>query len=373
MLRPAALIFLAFSCLAQNYPAPVEGDYTVHDFVFKTGERLAELHLHYTTIGTPVRDASGRVNNAALLLHGTGGSGHSLLNDQFAGVLFGADQPLDAHRYFLVLPDAIGHGKSSRPSDGLHQKFPHYDYDDMVRAQYLLLRDGLHVDHMRLVLGTSMGAMHTWLWGETYSDFMDALMPLASAPVEIAGRNRIMRDMIVDSIRSDPDFDDGEYTKPIHGLMAAEYVLYLMGSSPLQQQKAAPTRQAADAAFETIKERAAKLDANDMIYQFASSATYNPEPNLGKIRAPLYAVNSADDVINPPELGILEREISNVPRGRYILIPTSGETRGHGTHTRAAVWQQYLAELLKESEPGNRSAGTPAAARGGPSSRQAHD
>ncbi len=351
MFRFAALLWLAFGCLAQTYPTPVQGDYIVHDFVFKSGEKLADLRLHYTTIGTPSRDASGRVNNAVLIMHGTGGSGRGFLSTQFAGVLFGKDQPLDGNRHFIILPDAIGHGKSSKPSDGLHQKFPHYDYDDMVRAQYLLVREGLHVDHLRLVMGTSMGAMHTWVWGEAYPDFMDALMPLASAPVEIAGRNRILRDMIIDSIRSDPDFHDGEYTGPIRGLIAAEYALYFMTSSPLQQQKTAPTKTAADAAFAAIKARAAGLDANDMVYQFDSSRDYNPRPSLEKIRAPLYAINSADDQVNPPELGILEREIKNVPRGRFILIPIGDETRGHGTHSRPVVWQKYLLELLTESEP----------------------
>jgi len=235
-------------------------------------------------------------------------------------------------------------------SDGLHQRFPHYDYYDMVRAHYLLAHDGLKVDHLRLAMGTSMGAMHTWLWGELYPDFMDALMPLASAPIEIAGRNRILRDMIIDSIRTDPDFHDGEYTTHIRGLYAAEYALYIMTSSPLQQQKSAPTKAAADEAFQQIKRRALNLDANDFVYQVESSRTYNPEPDLEKIRVPLYAVNSADDEVNPPELGILEREIRHVAHGRYILIPISDETRGHGTHSRPIVWQKYLLELLAESE-----------------------
>ncbi len=351
MFRCLALFAIGVCCFAQTtYPPPVEGDYTVHDFVFKSGEKLGDLRLHYTTIGAPTRDASGRVNNAVLIMHGTGGNGRGFLAEQFAGVLFGKDQPLDANRYFIILPDAIGTGKSSKPSDGLHQKFPHYDYDDMVHAQYLLVHDGLHVDHLRLVMGTSMGAMHTWVWGETYPDYMDALMPLASAPVEIAGRNRILRDMIIDSIRSDPDFNNGEYTKPIRGLVSAEYALSIMTSCPLCQHKSAPTREAADRAFAAIKARAANLDANDMVYQYESSATYNPQPNLGKIKAPLYAINSADDQVNPPELGIVEREIKNVPHGRFILIPISDETRGHGTHTRAVVWQKYLVELLHESE-----------------------
>jgi len=351
MFRFAAVFAMALACLAQTYPKPAEGDYTVHDFVFGTGEKMPEVRLHYTTVGKPARDASGRVNNAVLIMHGTGGNGRGFLGAGFAGVLFGKDQPLDGNTHYIILPDDVGHGKSSKPSDGLHQKFPHYDYDDMVRLEYLLVHDGLHVDHLRLVMGTSMGAMHTWVWGEMYPDFMDALMPLASAPVEIAGRNRILRDMVIDSIRTDPDFHDGEYTKPIRGLVTAEYALSIMTSCPLCQHKSAPTRDAADKAFAAIKERASHLDANDMVYQYESSRNYNPQPQLGKIQAPLYAINSADDQVNPPELGILEREIKNVLRGRFILIPISDETRGHGTHSRPVVWKQYLLELLKESEP----------------------
>jgi homoserine O-acetyltransferase len=288
-------------------------------------------------------------------MHGTTGSGRSLLVAQFAGELFGPGQPLDATRYFIILPDAIGHGQSSKPSDGLHMKFPHYDYDDMVRADYLLIHDGLHVDHLRLVMGTSMGAMHTWVWGETYPDFMDALMPLAAAPVAIAGRNRMFRAMIIQAIRHDPDWKNGEYAKPpANGLIAAQYALWMMSSSPLQLHQANPTREQADAAVEALRERAVRSDANDMLYAVESSTDYDPSPRLEQIKAPLFAINSADDEINPPELGILEREIQRVPRGRYILIPTSAETRGHGTHTRAVVWKNYLLELLRQSEPRGR-------------------
>jgi homoserine O-acetyltransferase len=266
-------------------------------------------------------------------------------------LLFGKDQPLDATRFFIILPDAIGHGKSSKPSDGLHARFPHYRYDDMVRADHLMIHDGLRVDHLRLVMGTSMGAMHTWVWGEMYADFMDALMPLASAPVAIAGRNRMFRAMVMDAIEGDPAWNNGEYTSPpLEGLMAAQYTLWMMTSSPLQLHGANATRDQADAAVVALRERAARVDANDMLYQFDSSSDYNPSPNLAKIKAPLYAVNSADDVVNPPELDILEREIVRVPHGRYILIPTSEETRGHGTHSRAVAWKAYLLELLRISE-----------------------
>jgi homoserine O-acetyltransferase/O-succinyltransferase len=354
MVRLVVAGCLAAAALAQTAPEPVEGDWIARDFVFHGGEKLAGLRLHYTTLGTPARDAAGRVRNAVLVMHGTGGSGRPFLGAGFGGELFGRDQPLDAARYYIILPDAIGHGGSSKPSDGLHARFPHYDYADMVRADYLLIRDGLKVDHLRLVMGTSMGGMHTWVWGEMYPDFMDALMPLASAPVEIAGRNRMFRAMIIQAIRDDPDWKDGEYAAPpLNGLMAAQYALFMMTSSPLQLHQANPTHEQSDAAVRGLRDRAARTDANDMLYHYEASTDYNPAPDLGKIRAPLWAVNSADDEVNPPELGILDREIKLVPRGRYILIPTSQETRGHGTHSRAVVWKQYLVELLKLTAAGN--------------------
>ncbi len=351
MLRWFGLLLLACALQAQT-PADREGDFTIRDFTFHTGEKLAGLRMHYTTLGAPARDAAGHVRNAVLILHGTGGNGRGFLGAQFAGELFGAGQPLDAAKFYIVLPDDIGHGHSSKPSDGLHMRFPHYDYDDMVKAESALLRDGLGVDHLRLILGTSMGAMHTWVWGYTYPGFMDALMPLASAPVEIAGRNRMFRAMIMQAIEGDPEWNDGEYTSPpANGLMAAEYALWMMTSSPLQLHKANPTHEQADRAVAELRRRALALDANDFLYQVEASTDYNPAPHLGEIRAPLVAINSADDEVNPPELGILEREIRKVARGRYILIPTSDETRGHGTHTRAVVWKQYLVELLRISEP----------------------
>jgi homoserine O-acetyltransferase/O-succinyltransferase len=356
MTRPLLALLLAGTCWAQTQDQPQfpnqEGDFVVHDFEFKSGEKLADLRLHYTTLGAPTRNAAGHVNNAVLIMHGTGGNGRGFLSAQFAGELFGEGQPLDIARYYIILPDGIGHGKSSKPSDGLHLKFPHYRYDDMVKADYLLLHDGLHVDHLRLAMGTSMGAMHTWVWGETYPDFMDALMPLASAPVEIVGRNRMFRSMIMQAIRNDPEWNNGEYTKePMNGLIAAEYSLWMMGTSALQLYKNNPTREQADAAVTKVRDQAQKLDANDMLYYFDASTDYNPSPMLDRIKAPLYAINSADDEVNPPELGILEREIKKVAHGRYILIPISDETRGHSTHSRAVVWNNYLLELLAESEP----------------------
>lgn len=354
MARWLLIVALAGLCSAQpqtNFPNR-EGDFTIRDFTFHTGEKLPELRLHYTTLGSPARDSAGHVRNAVIIMHGTGGNGRGFLSAQFAGELFGPGQPLDIAKYFIVLPDAIGHGKSSKPSDGLHMRFPHYDYEDMVKADHALLRDGLGVDHLRLVMGTSMGAMHTWVWGYLYPDFMDALMPLASAPVEIAGRNRMFRAMIMQAIKGDPDWKDGEYTKPpANGLIAAQYALWMMTSSPLQLHKANPTHEKADAAVAALRERALRSDANDMLYQFDASTDYNPSPHLDQIQAPLFAINSADDEVNPPELGIMEREIQKVARGRYILIPTSDETRGHGTHSRPVVWNQYLLELLRISEP----------------------
>lgn len=336
---------------AQTAPQPVEGDWVTRDFRFQSGETLPELRLHYRTFGKPVRDSAGHVRNAVLIMHGTGGNGGGFVSPTFSGVLFGPGQPLDATQYYIILPDAVGHGKSSKPSDGLHAKFPHYDYEDMVRAQQLLVHDGLNVDHLRLVTGTSMGCMHSYMWGEMYPDYMDALMPLACAPVEIAGRNRIFRDMIIDSIRTDPEWKNGEYTSPPHGLIAAQYALFVMGSAPLQLHKTAGTREKADAEFARIKGRALQTDANDMLYHFDSSRTYNPAPLLERIKAPLLAINSADDEVNPPELGIVEREIKRVPHGRFIMLPITDETRGHGTHSRPSIWKDYLIEFLKQTEP----------------------
>jgi len=337
---------------AATYPAPAEGDYTIKDFHFASGGALPELRLHYRTLGTIHKDNKGHVDNAVLIMHGTGGAGTQFLQDRFAGELFGVGQPLDATKYFIVLIDDIGHGKSSKPSDGLRMKFPHYTYDDMVVAEYRVLTEKLKVDHLRLVMGTSMGGMHTWLWGETYPDFMDALMPLASLPVQIAGRNRMMRRMYMDSIRNDPEWNNGDYTKQPRGLADAIHILIIMGSSPLQMQKDAPDRDSAD---KYLEDRVARLmqedDANDCLYQIDSSREYNPQPKLGTIKAPLLAVNSADDQINPPELGILEREIRNVPHGRAVVIPVSDATRGHGTHTWAALWKGELVRLLEETAP----------------------
>jgi homoserine O-acetyltransferase/O-succinyltransferase len=332
-------------------PATTEGDFVVKNFQFRSGESLPELRLHYTALGKPVRDAQGRVTNAILILHGTGGTGHQFLTPIFAGELFGPGQLLDAARYYIILPDGIGHGKSSKPSDGPHAHFPQYDYDDMVAAHHRLLTEGLGVNHLRLVMGTSMGCMHSFVWGETYPDFMDALMPLACLPVQIAGRNRIWRKMVMDAIRNDPEWKGGEYSaEPQQALRTALDLLLIAGSAPLYMQKAYPTRDAADKDLdEYFKARFAGLDANDLLYQVNASRNYDPSPQLPRITIPVMYINSADDFINPPELGIAEREIKKVTNGRFVLLPISDETRGHGTHTRAAVWKQYLAELLEKS------------------------
>src|SRR5437667_2890373 len=279
---------------AATYPTPTEADFTIRDFKFGTGETLPSMTLHYRTIGTPRHDASGVVRNAVLILHGTGGSGSGFLNQTFGGELFGAGQLLDATRYFIVLPDGVGHGKSTKPSNGLHARFPKYTYDDMVRAQHALLTDGLKVNHLRLVLGTSMGAMHCWVWGEMFPDFVDGLVPLASVPTQIAGRNRVMRKMIADSITKDPAWKNGEYTEQPHeGLIGALNLLMMMTSSPLQWHKSGPTRDAADQWYEDqIKSRLATTDANDMLYQFNASREYDPSPKLETITAAVLAINS---------------------------------------------------------------------------------
>jgi homoserine O-acetyltransferase len=331
---------------------PREGEYVLRDFHFKSGEALPELRMHYMTLGKPAHDTNGRVTNAVLLLHGTGGSGRQFLAPQFADELFGPGQLLDADRYYIIFVDSVGHGKSSKPSDGMHARFPQYDYDDMVRAQYDLLTQGLGVNHLRLILGTSMGCMHAWVWGETYPDFMDALMPLACLPVELAGRNRLWRKMVIEGTRQDPEWKNGEYTtEPRAAVQIDVDFLLIAGSAPMLMQKTLPTREQTDKYFdEDSKHRAATLDANDFLYAVSASRNYDPSPKLGTITAPVMFVNSADDFINPPELGIAQREIQKVKKGKFVLIPASEQTHGHGTHTWVVFWQQYLQELLEESK-----------------------
>lgn len=344
----AALV--SASALAADYPAPVEADFVLKDFRFASGEVLPELRIHYRTLGTPQRDAQGKVSNAVLITHGTGGSGAQFLRPDFAGDLFSANGVLDAARHYIILTDGIGHGKSSKPSDGLRARFPHYGYRDMVDAQYRLLVEGLGVNHLRLVMGTSMGGMQTWIWGERYATFMDALMPLASVPSQISGRNRVWRRVVIDAIRNDPQWKGGNYTVQPQSLRTAEQMLYLMSSNPVLRQQQAPALADADRELDAYVSAGLKRsDANDLLYQFEASHDYDPAPLLEKITAPLLAINSADDLINPPELDILDREIKRVRHGRAILLPLTPDTRGHGSHTVAALWKQHLRQLLAHS------------------------
>ena len=353
------LILLAVSALGArcaraadtNFPPPTESDFVIHDFHFRSGETLPELRLHYRTLGSPQRDRNGSVRNGVLILHGTTGSGAQFFRGEFAGELYGKGQPLDVTRYYLIIPDGIGHGQSSKPSDGLHAKFPRYGYLDMIEAQRRLLVDGLGVNHLRLVMGTSMGGMHTWLWGEVYPDFMDALMPLASLPTQISGRNRVWRRVIIDAIRGAPDWLNGEYQTQPYGLKTAAEELYLMGSNPAIQSRAMPTLAKADAVLNAYAASfPTNHDANDVLYAVEASQDYDPAPGLEKIKAPLLAINSADDLINPPDQGILEREIKRVKRGRAIVLPETDQTVGHGSHTKAVLWKKYLAKFLKKTE-----------------------
>ncbi len=336
---------------AASLLASHEGDFVIHNFRFQSGETMADVKMHYTTFGTPMKDASGRTTNAVLILHGTSGSGQQFLRPIFAGVLFGPGQLLDASKYYIILPDNVGHGKSSKPSDGMHARFPQYDYADMVALQHELVEKGLGVNHLRLVLGTSMGCMHSFMWGEAYPDGMDALMPLACLPVQIAGRNRIWRKMVIDGIRQDPDWKNGEYTsEPRAALQISADFLLIAGSAPLLMQHDLPTRDDADKYLDgALKKMTAEMDATDFLYAVSASRDYDPSSKLDFIKAPVMFVNSADDFINPPELGIAEREIKKVKNGKFVLLPASEKTHGHGTHTWAAVWQQHLKELLEQS------------------------
>jgi homoserine O-acetyltransferase len=353
-LAVSAPLAAAGPAAAQSFPAPVEGDFVRKSYRFESGEVLPELRLHYRTIGTPRKDADGVVRNAVLILHGTGGSGRGFVTDGYAGRLFGKGQLLDAERYYIIVPDNVGHGQSSKPSDGLRMKFPKYGYADMVKLQHLLVSEGLGLSHLRLVMGTSMGAMHTWMWGYMYPAFAEALAPLASNPVEIAGRNRIWRKALVDAIVNDPTWENGNYTSPPKGMASAIGFLLMATSVPLQWQKQFPTRAAADAYLaQQIASRTKTTDANDMIYYFRASEDYDPSPHLEKITAPLLAINSADDFVNPPELPMMRELIGKVKRGRFVLIPISDATRGHGTHSLPQIWHDELAAFLKETQRKN--------------------
>ena len=332
-------------------PAPTEGDFTIANFRFTSGETIPRLRIHYRTYGTPQKDAQGIVRNAVLIMHGTGGTGGQFTGRGFAGELFLPGQPLDVTKYFIVMPDDIGHGKSSKPSDGLRATFPRYGYQDMLTAEHRLLTEGLGVNHLRLVMGTSMGGMHTWLWGERWPDFMAALMPLASVPGQISGRNRVWRRVVIDAIRNDPEWQGGNYTKQPQSARTAAQMLWLVSSNPVLRQRRSPTVAQTDKEIDDYVANWLRTgDANDQLYALESSSDYDPGPNLEKIKAPLFAVNSADDLVNPPEIGLLEKEIKRVPKGRAIMIPLSDRTAGHGTHTMAAIWNEHLVELLRLSE-----------------------
>ena len=336
-----------FSSQASEFPAPKEADFIVKDFLFASGEVFPALRMHYRVLGEPERGPDGRVKNAVLVLHGTGSSGAGFMDDIFAGELFGPGQPLDVRTHWVIIPDSIGHGSSSKPSDGLHARFPAYTYDDMVDAQYRLLTEGLGVNHLLLVIGTSMGGMHTWIWGERYPDYVDHLMPLASLPEQISGRNRVWRRAEMDAIRNDPAWNGGEYRKQPVGLRVAEEIQFLMLGSSVRKHAEMPGRAEADAVLDRyVDGMMTKADANDVLYALNASRTYNPGPALGAIKARLFAVNFGDDLTNPPELGVLEREIVRVHRGKAVVVPAGPATYGHLTNIYAAVWKRYLTELL---------------------------
>jgi homoserine O-acetyltransferase len=323
------------------------GDFVVRNFKFRSGEVLPELKLHYTTLGTPRKDAKGIVRNAVMVLHGTGGAGTSFLSNTYAGELFAPGKLLDSSKYFVILPDGIGHGLSSKPSDGLRAAFPKYTYDDMVESQYRLLTEKLGVNHLRLIMGTSMGCMHGWVWGYTHPDFMDGLAPFACVPSQIAGRNRMIRTMAMDAIRTDPTYNNGNYTTQPAGLRTASMMLYIMGSAPLLQQTQAPTRDKADSVIRAYLDQRMKVsDANDFVYQFDASRDYDPSPFLAKITAPALAINSADDQVNPPELGLAESLTAKIAHAKFVMLPITTQTRGHGTHSLPTVWGGHLRDFL---------------------------
>lgn len=336
---------------AKTWPTH-EQDVILKDFHFRDGEALPQVRMHVTTLGTPHRNAAGQIDNAVMVLHGTGGSGKNFLVPQFADELYGPGQPLDINRYYVILPDNIGHGGSSKPSDGMRMHFPKYDYDDMILAQHRMLTEGLGVARLRLIMGTSMGCMMSFVWGETYPDFMSALMPLACEPIEIAGLNRMWRQLAIDGIEADPAWQGGNYTtEPLTGMRTTESILFIAGAAPLYYQEHYPTRQAASAyAEQRVTEGLKHFDANDAIYQLDSSRNYNPWPNLNRIKAPLMWVNSADDFINPRNLPVPAEALKRMPTARFRLIPETPETHGHGTHTWAKFWKGDLSALLARSK-----------------------
>jgi homoserine O-acetyltransferase len=344
-MRSAILLIsplIAVTGWASDYPPPIEGDWVVRDFRFHTGDILPELRLHYRTIGNP----SGE---PILLLHGTNNSGAAFLSEQFAGELFGPGQPLDASSHYLILPDALGAGQSSKPSDGLRTKFPQYKYDDIVQAQYRLVTEHLGVKHLRRIVGNSAGGMQAWMWGEMFPGFMDALQPMASEPAAMAGRNWMMRRMVIDAIRNDPEWKGGDYAEQPRAFRLAQ-VYYGIATSggALALYTAAASREKADREIAQRVAQARATDANDVLYQMEASRDYDPSPGLEKIRARVLAINSADDERNPPELGVMEAAMKRIKNGRYVLIPIGPQTRGHGTVGNAKLWRKYLQESLAE-------------------------
>jgi homoserine O-acetyltransferase/O-succinyltransferase len=343
LVLPAIFALMSCAASAADYPSPKQGDFIARDFKFHGGELMKELRLHYTTIGEPT-------GQPVLVLHGTSGSAASMLTPAFAGELFGAGQPLDAAKYFIIIPDGIGHGKSSKPSDGMKTAFPNYDYDDMVEAQFRLVKEGLGIKHLRLVIGNSMGGMHAWLWAEKYPDMMDIVVPMASQPTAMAARNWILRRMMIETIRNDPDYNNGNYASQPR-MMKYAVAAYGFASSggTLAYQKDAPTAEKADRMIDERLAAPVTTDANDFIYQWQASHDYDASARLSKIEATLLAINSADDERNPPETGVTVEAIKQIRNGRLSLIPASVETRGHGTTGSAKFYKQQLEELLRSA------------------------
>lgn len=350
VLASLALLWAApSSANAQTFNA-IEADAALKDYVFTTGVHMPEVKIHYTTLGTPSRDSKGNISNAIMILHGTGGTGHQFFQPQFANALFGPGQPLDTSKYFIILPDNLGHGKSSKPSDGLRMAFPKYDYSDMIATQHELVTKVLGIRKLKLILGTSMGCMHAFMWGSRYPEAVEKLAPFACLPVEIAGRNRMWRKLSIDAIKSDPAWNSGNYASPpMSGLRTAATLSLVAGANPLALQVQYPTRAAAETfTDEAFARTVNRNDANDIIFQLDSSRNYNPWPTLAAIRAPILWVNSADDFINPPDLGITELAMKQLPTARFVLIPASPDTKGHGTHTWARFWKDDLAAFLAQ-------------------------
>jgi homoserine O-acetyltransferase len=333
-----------------GWPSQRESDFVLRNFRFASGETLPELRIHYLTLGTPKRNAAGEISNGVLLLHGTSGSSTSWLQPTLANELFAKGQPLDASAYFIIIPDGIGAGGSSKPSDGLRGKFPHYRYRDMVEAQSRVVTEALGIRHLRLVLGTSMGGMQTWMWGELYPGFMDALVPLASQPIAISGRNWITRRIRIEAIRNDPEWNGGNYETNPTRYVSTLPLSSLMTESVVRLQEMAPTRQAADDLYRKLVEEARRNDANNQLYAIEAVMDYDPSKDLDKIRARLLAINFADDALNPPELDVLEPAIRKIPHARHVIIPAGPETHGHYTYFRAALWKSHLAEFMKSLE-----------------------